>query len=153
MQTRLLTHLVTESVHRNAEGTGETEVTDLKLSAAVDQQVLRLEITVENPVGVTEGNTLRSALQIHRSSHVQQLIGEVLDGVEGKGAAISVRVHVALQVLFAVFEDEDQLGLGVDDIVEADNVDVLELCSVSSGNSGVARRYRRTAGRTHYRLA
>ena len=28
--------------------------------------------------------------------------------------------------MFAVLEYEDELGLGVDDIVEADNVDVLE---------------------------
>jgi hypothetical protein len=28
-------------------------------------------------------------------------------------------------------KDENELGLGVDDIVKADNVDVLELCTVS----------------------
>jgi hypothetical protein len=38
-----------------------------------------------------------------------------------------VLVHVALQILFAEFEDEDELGLCVDDIVQAEDVDVFEL--------------------------
>lgn len=129
MSASYLTHLVAERVHGNTEGAGETEVTDLELSAAVDQQVLRLQVTVEYPVRVAEGDTLGSALRTHTGTHVQQLVREVLDGVEREGATISVRVHVALEVLLAVLEDEDQLGLGVDDVVEADNVDVLEFCS------------------------
>lgn len=122
------THLVAERVHGDAEGAGETEVTDLELSAAVDQQILRLQVAVEYPVRVAEGDTLGSAPRPHTSTHVQQLVGEVLDGVEREGATISVRVHVALEVLLAVLENEDELGLGVNDVVEADNVDVLELC-------------------------
>jgi len=38
-----------------------------------------------------------------------------------------VSVHVALEVLLAEFENEDEFLLGVDDIVEANNVGVTEL--------------------------
>lgn len=83
-------------------------------------------------------------------AHLEQLVGEVLDRVQRKRTTIAVRVHVPFQVLLAELlsaeimstpsslprwrsgsatnlEDEDELGLGVDDIVQADNVDVLEL--------------------------
>lgn len=79
---------------------------------------------------MTEGDTLGLAGEAFRSAHVKELVGEVLDSVEGKSTTISVRVHVPFQVLLAVLEDEDELRLGVDDVVEADNVDVLQLCSL-----------------------
>lgn len=74
---------------------------------------------------------------------------EVLDSVHVQRAAVTMRVHVLLEILLAELvdvsdalaaqyssrahlEDEDELGLGVDDIVQSDNVDVLELCDRSA---------------------
>lgn len=82
---------------------------------------------MEYSVGVTESNALGSALRESHGTYIQQLVGEVLDRVKGQRSAISVRVHVALEILLTVFENEHELGLGVDDVVEADNVDVLQL--------------------------
>ena len=45
----------------DAEGAGKTKVSKLEHAAAVDQQVLGLEIPVKNAVGVAEGNTLQES--------------------------------------------------------------------------------------------
>ena len=76
---------------------------------------MRLEITVEDPVLVAEGGAL------------QKLVHEAPDGYRVKGPTIAVHVYILLQIPLAVLEDEDQLGLGVYDIVEADDINVLEL--------------------------
>lgn len=52
-------HLVRIGADGDAEGAGETKVGKLEHSAAVDEQVLGLEIPVEDAVGVAEGNALR----------------------------------------------------------------------------------------------
>lgn len=59
-------------------------------------------------------------------------------GVEG--AAIAVLIHVLLEILFAVLEDKDELCFGVNNVVEADNVDVLEFLHKGNlANSGGGR--------------
>jgi hypothetical protein len=66
-------------------------------------------------------------------THVQQLVGEILDGIQIQGTSISVDVHIFLQILFTELdlsancrltwrslthlEDEHQLGLCVDNVV------------------------------------
>ena len=77
--------------------------------------VLWLEIPVENSVLVAEGNTFTQL--IHETPHSGQL----------ESAALSVGVHVALEILLAEFENEDEFLLGVDNIVEANNVKMTEL--------------------------
>lgn len=52
---------------------------------------------------------------------------EGLDGNGIKHAAVASRIHVLLKILVHVLEDEHELVLGVDDIVQADNVLVLQL--------------------------
>jgi hypothetical protein len=77
--------------------------------------VLWLEIPVENSVLMAEGDTFA------------QLVHETPDGGQIEGPALSVSVHVALEILLAEFENEDELLLGVDDVVEANDVRVTEL--------------------------
>ena len=109
------THLVRERVYRDTKGTGETKVTQLELALRVDEQVLRLEIAVQDLVLVTEGRAL------------EKLVHEGADDVGAKRAAVAVLVHVPLEIAVAELENERELGLGVDHVVEADDVDVLEL--------------------------
>ena len=73
--------------------------------AAVDEEVLGLEISVEDSVLVAE----RSALQelVHEAPN--------RDGIES--ATLAMDVHVLLEVALAVLEDEHELRLGMDDIV------------------------------------
>jgi hypothetical protein len=52
-----------------------------------------------------------------------------------------VSVHVLFQILFTKLKDENELDFGVDDIMEADDVDVLELLhegDLSDGGRGRA---------------
>jgi hypothetical protein len=44
-----------------------------------------------------------------------------------EGTALAARVHVPLEILVAELEHERELGVGVDDIVQPEDVDVLEL--------------------------
>ena len=74
-----------------------------------------LEITVKNPVLVAERGTL------------QELVHEAPDSHRVESPAIAVNIHVLLQIPLAVLKDEDKLGLGVNDIIEADDIDVLKL--------------------------
>lgn len=81
----------------------------------VDQQVLRLQIAVQDSVLVAEGRSL------------EQLEHEAADRDGVESASVSVYVHVPLQVRVHVLKDEHQLRLGVNDIVQADNVRVAKL--------------------------
>jgi hypothetical protein len=54
-------------------------------------------------------------------------VHETPDSGEVESAALSVSVHIALEVLLAEFEDEDEFLLGVDNIMEANDVRVTEL--------------------------
>ena len=100
---------------RDAECSGETKVGELEVALAVDQQVLWLEIAMQNPILVAK----RGALQ--------KLVHEAPDSDRVEGTTVSMNIHVLLQVSLAVLEDKDKLCFGVDDIVEANDVDVLEL--------------------------
>lgn len=57
----------------------------------------------------------------------EKLIHEASYCIRFQRATFTIVVHVLFQILLAELEDEDQLRLGVDDIVEAHDVDVLEL--------------------------
>lgn len=84
---------------------------------------------MENPVLMAEGNTF--AQLMHKTSHCGQI----------ESAALSVSVHVALEVLLAEFENKDKFLLGVDDIVEANDVGVTEFFherDFSDGSRGSA---------------
>lgn len=108
-------NFVGEGVDRDTESTGETKISQLELTAVVDQKVLGLQITVKDAVVVAEGNTAK------------QLVHEGFDGGRVQGASITAGVHVSFEILVHELEDEHELVLGVDNIVEKDNVLVLQL--------------------------
>lgn len=56
---RVSTYLVRVRADRDAEGAGETEVSKLEHAAAVDEEVLGLEIPVKDAVGVAERDALQ----------------------------------------------------------------------------------------------
>ena len=70
---------------------------------------------MEDPVFVTEGRALQKL--VHEAAHCCGI----------QGATFAVRIHILLEISVAVFEDENQLGLSVDNIIESDNVDMLQL--------------------------
>jgi len=96
---------VGEGVDGDAEGAGETEVCQLELAFVVDEKVLRLQIAVQDPVGMAEVNAL------------QELVHERFNGDRRQGSSLALCVHVLLQILVHIFENQHELVLGVDDIV------------------------------------
>lgn len=109
------TYLVRERIHWHAKRPRQTEITKLQLTLAIDQKVLGLEVAMEDSVLMAEGSAFKQL--VHETTHSH--------GV--KGTVLAMRVHVLLKILFTILEDEDKLGLRVDDIVQPDNVGVLEL--------------------------
>jgi hypothetical protein len=107
--------LVGECVDGYSEGSGETKIGEFELAFVVDEEILRLEIAVEDSVRVAEVDAL------------EELVHEGFDGDGGQCSSISLSVHVLLQILIHVFEDQHELVLSVNDIVEADDVLVLQL--------------------------
>lgn len=57
----------------------------------------------------------------------QELVHEAADCHWVQRASIPIGIHVLLQIALAVFENEHEFGFGVDHIVQADYVDMLEL--------------------------
>jgi hypothetical protein len=106
---------VREGVNGDSEGSGETEIRQLELSFEVDEEILGLQIAVQDSIGVAEVNAL------------QELMHKGFDGGRGQCSSLALCVHVLLQVLVHVFEHQHELILGVDNIVKADNVLVLQL--------------------------
>lgn len=70
---------------------------------------------------------MQDAVVVAEGNAAHQLVHEGLDGGGVEGAAVAARVHVALQVLVHELKDEHQLVLGVDDVVQQDNVLVAQL--------------------------
>ena len=58
---------------------------------------------------------------------LEQLIHEAANRIRIQCPTISMLVHVFFQIHLTVFENEDELGFGMYDIVQPDNVDMLEL--------------------------
>lgn len=107
--------LIGEGVDGDAEGPRKTEIGEFELALVVDEQVLRFQVAVEDAVFVAESDAL------------QELVHEGFDGHVVELAALAARIHEFLEVLVHVFEDEHEFVLGVDDIVEGDDVFMLEL--------------------------
>ena len=107
--------LVREGIYGDAERAGEAEVGEFQLTFVVDEEVLGFEVAVQDAVVVAEGDAL------------EELVHEGFDGDVVELAARVAAVHVFFKVFVHVFEDEHEFVLGVDDIVERDDVFVLEL--------------------------
>lgn len=70
---------------------------------------------------------MKDLVLVTKRGPLQKLVHETPDGVGVKRATIAILVHVLLQILFAVLENENEFRLGVYNVVEADDVDMLEL--------------------------
>ncbi len=107
-------HLVREGVDGDAECPRQTEVGELQLAILVYQEILGLEISMQDLALVAKGNA------------AEELVGERLGG---RGIYLpsisSLRFHVFLQIHIHVLGDEHQLVLGVDHIMEGEDVFVL----------------------------
>ena len=97
-----LTHLVTERIDGHTKSSRQTEITNLELASSVDEQVLGLEITVQDAVLVAEGDTLDDSASPSAPTrilpHIEELMRKVPDCVEIQRAAITMRVHVLLEI-------------------------------------------------------
>lgn len=69
---------------------------------------------------------MQNLVLVAKGSALKQLKHETPDGLGRQGAAVSILVHILLQILLAVFEDEDEFRLSVDNVVQANDVDMLE---------------------------
>ena len=70
---------------------------------------------MKDSIFVTEGSALQKL--IHEAAHCC--------GIES--TTFAVHIHILLEVSVTVLEDENQLGLGVDNIMKSDNVDMFQL--------------------------
>lgn len=64
---------------------------------------------------------------VAEGSSFEKLIHKATNGLRIEGATIAMLIHVFLQILLAELKDKDELGLAMDDVVEADDIGVLEL--------------------------
>jgi hypothetical protein len=99
----------------DAESTGESEIGKLEVAIAVDEKVLRLQVTVKNTVRVAE------------SDSTEHLVQERLHLHRGKASGGLVLVHVLLEVMLKELEHKMQFLLAVNNILQSDDVLVLKL--------------------------
>ena len=105
--------LVGQRSDGGAEGPGQAKVGQLEPSVARYEQVLRLEVAVHDAAGVAEGQPADALEEVG------------LDQVRGEHAVDGF--HVLLEVLVEELEDEVELAVGLDAVLELDDVVVLEL--------------------------
>lgn len=91
-------------LHWETESASKPEVCQLDVAMLVNEEVLRLQISVHDSVRVAVGRRL------------QDLIGEGLDLMGRQRPAYLA--HVLLEIVVAVLEDEVELVLAVDDFLE-----------------------------------
>lgn len=130
----------------NTEGASETEIRELEVSIAVDQQVLRLEITVENTMAVAVSDTfaqLAHELLHHRIAETQP--SQVRPRAHGQRLASATiadreRLHVFLEIKVEELKHQVELvAICVDYVEESDNVRVVHLLEerdLADGSAG-----------------
>ena len=97
--------LVRVSLDGQAEGSCETKISQLnRLAVVTDEKILRLEIAMEYTVRVKEDERLTNLIQ-ERLSLLWRKCGLLL-------------LHVFLEIVLEVFEDEVQLVLREEDLLE-----------------------------------
>lgn len=94
--------------HRQSKRPCETEIGQLHVGVLIDEQVLRLQISVHDSMRVTVGGRR------------DDLVSELLDGL-GRQRPTQL-AHVLLQVVIAVLKDEEQTVLLVDDFLQPTEV-------------------------------
>ena len=101
--------LVGECLDGDREGSGETEVTDLDVALGVDQKILGLQVSVDDPLGVAVVDS------------TEQLVEHLFDSLLVHGPL--VLPHVLLQIVLDIFENQIELLLVwlEDNLLEARN--------------------------------
>lgn len=70
---------------------------------------------------------MQNTVAVAEVDALQQMVHEHARNVRRERAAVAVRVHVLLKILLAELEDKHELCLGVDHIVQTDDVFVVKL--------------------------
>ena len=136
---------------RDTECAGQTEIGQLQVALLVDEQVLRLEVTVQHAVGVAVAGSLKELerefldlrscqhlncrdFQIGHAHHVwaqaHVSLATIHDTFRQRLATTTLahrqRLHVLLQIQVQVLEDEVELvAVGVDNVEQANDVRVV----------------------------
>jgi hypothetical protein len=126
--------LVGVSAERHTKGSRESKIPKLEVTIAVNQEILRLQITVQHAVAVAVTNTLAQlAHELLNHLVAEAEAAEVGAGALGESLAAPAVAdgegfHVFLQVEVEELHDEVQLvAVGVHDVEEADDVGVVHL--------------------------
>lgn len=116
------------------KGTGQTKVGQLQVTLLVDQQVLRLEVAVQDAMGVAEADAMAELIhELLDDLGAQAQVCELVTGARGQSAASTAirhrqSLHVLLEVEIEEFADEIELvTVGVNNVKQADNVGVSHL--------------------------
>jgi len=119
---------------RNAKGTSETEIGELQVAVAVDEQVLRLQVAVEHSVAVAVANALAQLAHellddgVAKSQPVQRLASTLRQRLTAAAVANWERLHVLLQIEIEELEDQVELvAIGVDNVEQLHDVRVAHL--------------------------
>ena len=101
--------LVGQCLDGNRECSGETKVADLDVALGVDQKILGLQVSVDDPLGMAVVNS------------TEQLVEHLLDSLLVHGPL--VLPHVLLQIVLDIFKNQIELLLVwlEDDLLEARN--------------------------------
>ena len=128
-------YLVGVCAERDAKGSGQAKIGELEVALLVNEQVLRLQVAVQDAVGVAvadAGAQLVHELLDHCLAETHVASAAVHAALGQRLATASLRdgqsLHVFLQIQVEVFEDEVQLvAVGVDNVEQAHNVGVAHL--------------------------
>lgn len=119
---------------RHTKRSRESEIPQLEVTIAVNQEILRLQIAVQHAVAVTVANTLAQlAHELLDHLVAEAEAAEVGAGALGESLAAAAVAdgegfHVFLQVEVEELHDKVQLvSVGVHDVEEADDVGVVHL--------------------------
>lgn len=119
---------------RDAEGTGETEISQLQVALAVDEQVLGLQIAVEDTMAVAVADALTQLAHelldnsIAHSQPVQLSAGALRQSLATSSIRDREGFHVFLQIQVEELEHEVELvAIGVDNVEELNDVGVTHL--------------------------
>lgn len=118
----------------DSKGTGKTEIRQLEVAVAVDQEVLGLQIAVEDSVRVAEPNAIAElAHELLDNVGSQSQLGQVRVCALGQSPAAAAvgdwqGLHVFLEVEVEKLKDEVELvTVGVYDIKQTDYVGITHL--------------------------
>lgn len=119
---------------RHTERAGQAKIGQLEIAILVNQQILGLQVTMQDPVGVAVADALAQLhheLLDHLVVHAQRLPGQprpLGQRLAPATLADGQRLHVLLQVEVEELKDQIQLvAVGVDNVEQADNVGVVHL--------------------------